>query len=102
MIAVAVVALRFSIRRMMLAVALMAAVMAYVSSYYRLSRRGMREAPEYGIRGFLYVPFEEAARHQDLSRHYALQIFYAPLNWLDRTILGAPTPGGGFLWRLSG
>jgi hypothetical protein len=93
----------FSIRKMMLGVALMAVVMAYVSSYYRLSRRGMREAPEYGVPGgFLYVPFEEAARHHDLSRHYALRIFYAPLNWLDRTILGAPPPAGGILWRLSG
>jgi hypothetical protein len=94
--------LRFTIRRMLLAVALTAVVMAYVGSYYRLSRRGMREAAEYGIAGFLYVPFEEAAEHEDLSRHYALMTVYAPLNWLDRALLGAPGPTVCIMWRLSG
>jgi hypothetical protein len=84
---------QFTIRRMMLAVAFAAVVMSHVASYYRLSRRGMREAAEYGMPGFLYVPFEEAAEHEDLLlRHYALMAFYTPLNWLDRMVLGAPGP----------
>ncbi len=44
---------RFTIRRMMLIVALTAVVLSYVGSYYRLSRRGMREAAQHGIGGFL-------------------------------------------------
>jgi hypothetical protein len=93
---------RFTIRRMMLIVAFTAVVMSYVGSYYRLSRAGMREAARYGIAGFLYVPFEEAADREDLSRHYALMTFYAPLNWLDRILFGAPGPTSGIMWRLSG
>jgi len=93
---------RFTIRRMMLAVAFTAVVMSYVASYYRLSRRGIREAAEYGIPGFLYVPVEEAAEHEDLSRHSALMAFYAPLNWLDRVALGAPRPTICVMWRVSG
>jgi hypothetical protein len=93
---------RFKIRQMMVAVALAAVVMSYVASYYRLSRRGMREAAEYGIPGFLYVPLKEAAEHEDLSRHYVLMSYYAPLNWLDRKVLGAPGPTICIMWRLSG
>lgn len=93
---------RFTIRRIMIAVAFAAAAMAYVSTYYHHSRRGMREAAEYGLAGFLYVPFEEAAKHEDLSRHYALLVFYAPLNGLDRILFGAPAPTTCVMWRLSG
>jgi hypothetical protein len=46
---------RFTIRRMMIIVALAALVFAYAGSYYRLSRRGMREAAMYNVSGFLYV-----------------------------------------------
>ena len=94
--------MRFTIRRMMLAVAFTAVVMSYVGSYHRLSRRGMREAAQYGIPGFLYVRFAEAAEHEDLSRHYTLMTFYAPLNWLDRILLGTPGPTICIMWRLSG
>src|SRR5262245_33369548 len=93
---------RFTIRRMLLIVALTAVVMSYVGSYYRLSRRGMREAPQDGIPGFLYIPVDEAAEHHDLSRHYALMTFYAPMNWLDRILVGAPGPTICIMWRLSG
>lgn len=93
---------RSTIRRMMIAVTFTAVAMSYVSSYYGLSRRGMREAVDYGIPGFLYVPVEEAAKHEDLSWHYALMIFYAPLNCLDRSLFGAPAPAICVMWRLSG
>lgn len=36
----------------------------------------MREVPEYGIAGFLYLSFEEAAEQEDRSQHHALMIFY--------------------------
>ena len=81
-------------------IALIVAIL-YVGSYYSLSRRGMREAPVYGICGFLYVSFDEANRARDLSRHYWLSILFAPINWLDHLISGADGPTMCLL-RLSG
>jgi hypothetical protein len=94
--------LRVSLRGLIKLVALSGLLLAYIGSYHRLSRRGMREAPEYGISGFLYVPVAEAAASEDLSRHHALAIFYAPLNWIDRAAFGAPGPCDCIMWRLSG
>jgi len=86
----------------MVLVALCSLLMAYAGTYYHLSRRGMHEAREFGIPGFLYVPFAEAAESEDLTRHYALATFYAPLNRVDRAIFGAPSPWISIMWRLSG
>jgi hypothetical protein len=61
----------------------------------------MREAKVYGMKGFLYQPAKEVFATQDLSRHAALARLYAPLNWLDRTLLGAEGPVGGITWGLS-
>jgi hypothetical protein len=94
--------LRISLRKLIILVALSSLPLAYVGSYYRLSRRGIQEGQEYGIDGFLFVPFVEAAASQSLTRHYALATFYAPLNWIDRMIFGAPTPWINITWRLSG
>ena len=47
------------IRRAILTVAFTVLALSYVGSYYRLSRRALREAPLYGVPGFLYVPFKE-------------------------------------------
>jgi len=82
-------------------VALTCLLLAYVMSYYRLSRRGISEAKDYGFDGFLYVPCVRAAASEDLTRHYAMATFYAPLNWIDRALLGAPSPWM-CLMRLSG
>lgn len=86
----------------MVGVAVSALAFSYVGSYYRLSRRGMREAGEYGLSGFLYVPFRQAAATEDLSRHLVLSVVYAPLNWLDRRLYGTPGPVICIMWRLSG
>jgi hypothetical protein len=94
--------LRFTVRTLMVAVAVSSFVFAYVGSYYRLSRRGMQEAAEYGYSGFLYVPFEEARACEDLSRHHALGGVYVPLNLIDRSLFGGPSPVLCILWRLSG
>ena len=94
---------RFTVRRMMLAVLIAALVMWYVGSYYRLSRRGMREAVDYGLDGFLYVPCALAAEPENQLRDFALATWYAPLNWLDRKLFGAPRPAtGGIMCHLSG
>ncbi len=86
----------------MVVVAIAAFGFAYVGDYYHLSRRGMREAAEYGIPGFLYVPVREAAATEDLGRHYELATLYAPLNWVDRAIFETPSPVICIMWRLSG
>jgi hypothetical protein len=93
---------RVTVRVLIVLVALCSLLLGYAGGYYRLSRRGMAEAREVSIDGFLYVPFAEAAASEDLTRHYALATFYAPLNWIDRVIFGAPSPWISIMWRLSG
>ncbi|MEW4568073.1 hypothetical protein AB1L88_09420 [Tautonia sp. JC769] len=87
---------------MVILVALLATILAYATDYHRLSRRGMREAADYGMEGFLYVPVAEAAATEDLSHHFVLMVFYAPANRIDRVVFGGPVPLRGVLWRLSG
>jgi hypothetical protein len=83
---------RFTIRGLMILVAVSSLMLSYAGSYYRLSRRGMQEATLYGVPGFLYVPFQETAACEDLWRHHTLAWAYAPLNWLDQMIFGFPGP----------
>jgi hypothetical protein len=92
---------------MMVAVILAALALSYVSSYYHLSRRGMREASIYGIDGFFYVPFSEItakikAGEFPFSKNYALRRWYAPLNWIDRMLFGGKVAASSFSYRLSG
>jgi hypothetical protein len=63
----------------------------YVSSYYYLSRRGMREGRTVNMKGFLYIPLSEATDDAALSRHRLLADFYAPANSVDR-LTGADGP----------
>jgi hypothetical protein len=81
--------------------AVVAVLLAYIGSYYRLSRRGFAEAQDFGLAGFLYVPYQEAAKTEDLSRHHQLAKLYAPLNWLDQLVFGGDGPTQGVTWRLS-
>jgi hypothetical protein len=85
----------------LVAVAVLSVVMAYVGSYDRLKRRGLRQAADYGYEGFLYVRMEEASAARDLSRHYAWATFYEPLNFVDRSVFGGPTHWVSFMWGLS-
>jgi len=93
--------LRIGLRRAAVLVFAWALILSYVGSYYRLSRRGMREAVDYGSPSFLYISAEECARPENDARHYARAILYAPLNWLDRKVFGVPGPNA-CLMRLSG
>jgi hypothetical protein len=65
---------------------------AYVGTYYRLSRRGMHEAEEYGSDFFLYTPTDEVFATKDLTWHHRLAIFFGPANWVDQTVFGGPEP----------
>ncbi|MHC5543551.1 hypothetical protein ACYOEI_35455 [Singulisphaera rosea] len=93
---------QFRVRVLIVVEALSALMMAYVGSYYRLSRRGMDEAQKYGLPGFLFVPMADAAESRDLGYHYAIATFYEPLNWIDRMFFGTPSPWLSIHWRLSG
>ncbi|AGA24738.1 hypothetical protein Sinac_0290 [Singulisphaera acidiphila DSM 18658] len=94
--------LKISLRRLIGIVIVCSLMFTYAGSYYRLSRRGMHQAQEFGLPGFLYVPFEDAAASENLTWHYTLATFYAPINWIDRAVFGAPSPWISITWRLSG
>lgn len=87
--------------RLLAIVAVLTLFAAYVGSYHHLSRRGMREAKAYGMKGFLYEPAEEVFAKQDLSRHHALAWLYAPLNCVDQEVFGADGPVRGITWGFS-
>jgi hypothetical protein len=84
-----------------LALVVVSLLSAYVGTYYRLSRRGMAEAAECNMSGFLYIPMSEAIETEDLSKHYVLCTIYAPLNWIDRQFFGGDYPISGITFRLS-
>jgi len=92
---------QFSLRTLFGVLTLAAVIMAYVGSYYHLSRRGLREAKAQGMEGFLCVPVAEAFATKDLSKHYFRARIYAPLNWVDQEVFGGEGPIGGILWELS-
>src|SRR5262245_42615812 len=94
---------QFSLRTLIVAAAGPTLIFAYVGTYYCLSRRGMQEAGDYGLAGFLYVPYMETATAQQIpSRHFWLTTFYAPLNRADRCWYKAEGPVDCIMWRLSG
>jgi hypothetical protein len=68
-------------------------LIAYVGSYAYLSRRGMREAETWGFKFFFYVPLDDPdLRKNDLTKQIRLVTFYAPVNWIDRTLLNGKQP----------
>lgn len=67
-------------------------ITSYMGTYFWLTRRDQAKLDEYGIRGVLYVPFDEVMRTKDLSRHYRRAIIFAPANWLDQNLLGGDGP----------
>jgi hypothetical protein len=89
---------QFSLRLMLVLCVVFGLLFAYAGSYYRLSRRGMREAEEYGLAGFLYVPFEEAAAKKSLNRHHWIALFFTPANLVDQSAFGAPGPTLSITW----
>jgi len=92
---------RFQLRTMLVAVVVLAAMSAYVSSYHRLSRRGMREAADHGLPGFLYTPAADAVATGRLGRHHLLVIVYAPANWTDRLLFEGQAALGPFQCHMS-
>jgi len=91
---------QFSLRQVLLLFVLVALLFSYVGSYYRLSRRGMREAAEFQIKGFLYAPANDVFASHDLSTHHRLAVFFAPANSIDRGLFGADGPTKGIMFEL--
>jgi hypothetical protein len=93
--------LRFSVKTLLVAVTCCGIILAYVTSYVVHSRRGMNEARELELEGFLYVPWQEVDATHNLSRHHQLSVLYAPLNWIDQKLFDGPSPTKGITWELS-
>lgn len=92
---------QFTLRLMLFLCVVFGLLFAYAGSYYRLSRRGMREATEYDMEGFFYAPSDDIFATHDMTQHFRLMIFYAPANWIDQTLFNAPGPSAEPMWGLS-
>lgn len=67
-------------------------ILAYVTSYVAWSRYAFAESREFGdTEWFHYFPVKYEIPFW-IER--AVQIFYAPMNFIDRKLFGAPPPGG--------
>lgn len=61
-------------------------LLAYVSSYLILSRRGFRDADEYNMVGFYFFLPEPTDAWR--IKNYGLVLLYYPLIFIDNNILG--------------
>jgi hypothetical protein len=69
-------------------------LIAYVSSYFYVSRQRFREY-QGQLPGFLYVSLESLRKDPEghwRVKHTLLAYFYAPINTLDRDVFGGPSP----------
>ena len=92
---------RFRLRKMFVAITLLSVAMAYTGAYFRLSRRGIKEAADCGLSGFFYVSADEVMTSQDLSTQRRWCLFFAPANWVDQLVFGGPLPIEDITFRLS-
>jgi hypothetical protein len=95
------VRLRFRLRTLIVAVAACSLLLAYVSSYHRLSRRGLRESVQYGIDGFFYHPFAEWMQTHDITKQRRLAALYWPINRIDRWVSWGKHPADNISWEIS-
>lgn len=81
----------------------------YVVSYTVLSSRGIREAQQRNAPGFLYVGWEDVIKARNdgdeslrriLAIHQRRCILFAPIECLDRRVLGRPGSVSGGTWEL--
>ena len=77
---------RFSLFALIIGVTVVSLLFAYAGSYYRLSRRGLAEAAEMGMEGFLYDSAERVSATEDLSIQHRRR-FYYPFNIDDVSIM---------------
>ena len=79
------------------------ALIAYIVSYYVISRRGMAEASANNSNLFFYVSWKEYSSDDPNGRrtHARLLCLYAPLNWIDVKFFGGMPAARGGIWKLS-
>jgi hypothetical protein len=92
---------RFILRTLLLAVVGLLA--AYFGCYYRISRKSMVEsAAKWGVENaFFYFPLRENLPDEDIRKHHRRAWFFAPTNWIDRTLFGGPSPYRGGIRELA-
>jgi len=86
-------------RYVMLCVAMCS--IAYTTSYVFFRSRSLSEASSIGVEGLLYDSIHNITAAEDLTQHFLLSYFYAPINILDQAIFGAPGPLKCSLFDLS-
>lgn len=91
----------FRLRTFFICVTIFSVVVAYGAAYYQISRRGMAEAKNYVLIGFLYVPADQVFASEDLTSHHKLAVVFAPANWIDQHVFGGPPPVKCIMFRLS-
>jgi hypothetical protein len=90
---------RYKLRTLLIVLALGPPVLAYVGSYYVLSRRGFRESDRYGYKGFHFVPPVYGGGSERANERYFR--FYWPLIRLDEFLGTGRPPGADPMWGLS-
>jgi hypothetical protein len=94
--------LRFRLRTLLIAAAILPPLIAYVGSYYVQSRRGFREADQYGIKGFYFVTPTHPAKGGGSERaNQQRYLFYWPLIQLDLMLGTGRHPAAEPIWGLS-
>jgi len=82
--------MHFRLRTLLIVLALGPPLVAYVGSYYILSRRGFREMDQYGFKAFYFVsPVYGGGSERANEQYFRL---YWPLIKLDRLIGTGRTP----------
>jgi hypothetical protein len=90
---------RYNLRTLLIVLALGPPVLAYVGSYYILSRRGFREADQYGFKGFYFVtPVYGGASERANQQRFQ---FYWPLIQLDILLGTGRHPAADPMWGMA-
>lgn len=83
------------IRRLVLIAAVF--LLAYIGSYFTLSRWSLRVLNDFDNNGFWYVPVEPATMNRNPALkhlHTALTPIYRPIWAIDHALNGTPEPDG--------
>ena len=72
-------------------------LIAYVASYFYISRLRIEQYKQGRFPGFLYVAPASVSDDPDSNwrvKNGLLNLFYTPINKLDQAVLGTPSPDG--------